>query len=277
MQRRQSLAWLGASLWAGGASVAHAYRPAPVQYRNALPAAQGQWLEVEVLGGQRRRQNLPIFQHRRRWYVGGEHGQPYQLLLRNTSNRRVLVVISVDGVNVLTGEPAAPEQTGYIINPQDTVQIEGWRKSLDTVAQFIFTTPDDSYAERTGQGGNTGVLGFAVFEEAAPPPRPPGYRRQEYESAKGAPRAPAPAGAAAESRSDMGTGHGQEMPSSVREVQFRRASPRPAETLQIHYASLAQLERQRIAQRGGWQQRPEQEPDPFPGERRFVPDPPPWR
>jgi len=281
MQRRQSLAWLGASLWAGSAGLAHAYRPAPVQYRNALTSAQGQLLAVEVVGGQHRRQNLPIFQHRRRWYVGGEQGQPYQLLLRNTSNRRVLVVISVDGVNVLTGEPAAAEQTGYIINPQDTVQIDGWRKSLDSVAQFIFTAPDDSYAERTGQGGNTGVLGFAVFEEAAPPPRPSGYRRQEFESAKGAPRAPAPAGAvgaAAESRSDMGTGHGQEVLSPVREVQFRRASPYPAEVLEIHYASLAQLERQRIAQRGGWQQRPEQGgPDPFPGERRFVPDPPPWR
>lgn len=271
MQRRQSLAWLSAGLWGGWGSVAHAYRPAPVQYRNALTTAQGQLLSVEVVSHQRRSQNLPIFQKQRRWYVGGEHGQPYALLLRNHTGGRLLVVASVDGLNVLTGEPAAAEQTGYIIEPQGTVFIEGWRKSLDTVAQFVFTTPDDSYAERTGQGGNTGVLGFAVFEEVAPPP--PRYQR--HDSAKSAPMAPAPA---AESRSDMGTGHGEQVHSPVRETHFRRASRRPAETLQIQYASLAQLERRRIALRDIWQPNPAtQEPNPFPGEGRFVPDPPPRR
>ena len=275
MQRRQSLTWLGASVLGGWVASAHAYRPpAPVQYRNALTTAQGRLVSVEVVTGQRRSQNLPIFRQQHRWYVGGDHGQPYQLLLRNHTNGRLLVVASVDGLNVLTGEPAAAQQTGYIIEPQGTVSIEGWRKSLDAVAQFVFTAPDNSYANRTDQGGNTGVLGFAVFEELAPPPPPPNYRR--HDSAKRAPMAPAPA--SAEARSDMGTGHGEQVHSPVREAQFRRASQRPTETLQLQYASLAQLERRRIALRDIWQPNPRSEdPNPFPGERRFVPDPPPER
>lgn len=288
MQRRQSLILVGAGLCAGWAGVAHAYRPAPVQYRNALAAARGQLLSVEVVGHQRHQQRLPMFQHQGRWYVGGEHGQPYGLLLRNHSAGRLLVVVSVDGVNVLNGEPAAADQSGYIIAPYGGVSIDGWRKSRESVAEFVFTAPEDSYAERTGQGGNTGILGFAVFEEAVPPPEVEVFRRRE--SAKAMPPAPgsrdrslenesmsAQAPAAIE-RSDLGTGHGERLHSPVREVRFQRATRRPAETLRIQYASLAQLERRRIALRAPWQVPPERDgPDPFPGEGRFVPDPPPWR
>lgn len=280
MQRRQSLGWLGATVLGGWAVNAHANRPPePVQqYRNALPAAQGRLLSVEVVTGRRRSQNFPIFQHQRRWYVGGDNGQPYQLLLRNHTNGRLLVVASVDGVNVLTGEPAAPEQTGYLIEAQGSASIEGWRKSLDAVAQFIFTSPDNSYANRTGQGGNTGILGFAVFEEYAPPPPSSNYRRRD--SAREMPSMPSAAPASnAEKRSDMGTGHGAQVHSPVLEARFRRASTRPAETLQVEYASLAQLERRRIALRDIWRHSDprSEDPNPFPGERQFVPDPPPRR
>lgn len=289
MQRRQTLALVGAGLWVGwGGTAAHAYRPAPVQYRNALMAASGQLLSVEVVDRQRRQQ-LPIFQKQGRWYVGGEHRQPYGLLLRNHSAGRLLVVASVDGVNVLNGEPAAADQPGYIIAPYASLSIDGWRKSHNSVAEFVFTAPEDSYAERTGQGGNTGVLGFAVFEEAAPAPEVEVFRRRE--SAKAMPSAPASAGRsldnesmsapapAAAERSDLGTGHGERVHSPVREVRFERATRRPAETLRIQYASLAQLERRRIALRERWQapQHPGRGPDPFPGEGNFVPDPPPWR
>lgn len=269
MQRRQSLTWLAAGIWAGCSPLVHAYRPAPAPYRNALPRAQGQRLSVEVLGGPYQRRYWPIFQHRQRWYVGGEHDQPYQLLLRNNGPGRVLVVISVDGVNVLSGEPAATDQPGYILPAHGSVRVAGWRKSLNSVAQFVFTTPDDSYAERTGQGGNTGVLGFAVFEEAPPME----HRRRDWDPVP--PHAPSAAGA--ERRSDMGTGHGEEVTSTVREARFQRRSSQPSETLQLHYASLWQLERRGIAERHHAPEHPSLGPNPFPGERRFVPDPPPRR
>ena len=55
------------------------------------------------------------------------------------------------GLNVLTGETAAQQQSGYVLDAWDGVDVEGWRKSLDEVATFYFTRLSDSYAARTGR------------------------------------------------------------------------------------------------------------------------------
>ncbi|MEN2015603.1 hypothetical protein AAIS10_18555, partial [Stenotrophomonas bentonitica] len=115
-----------------------------------------------------------------RW-IAGQQGHRYSVRLRNGSAERVLVVLSVDGLNAISGEVAAPHQTGYVLNPWQTTDIHGWRKSADEVAQFVFTDPDRSYAGRTGRPANIGVIGVAVFREAGggalgnppPPGRPP--------------------------------------------------------------------------------------------------------
>ncbi len=78
----------------------------------------------------------------------------------------MLVVLSVDGVNAISGEDADPSQTGYVLNPGQRADITGWRKSQDEVAQFVFSSPSGSYASRTGSPDNIGVVGVAVFEEA---------------------------------------------------------------------------------------------------------------
>src|SRR3546814_1568020 len=102
--------------------------------------------------------------------------------LTNTSGERVLVVLSVDGVNAVTGEDADPSQAGYVLAPWQSTEIDGWRKSLDEVARFRFTDLPDSYAARTGRPGNVGVIGIAVFRErrvariwTPPHPKPPPY------------------------------------------------------------------------------------------------------
>jgi hypothetical protein len=98
--------------------------------------------------------------------VAGERGHRYAVRLYNDSPRRVLVVLSVDGVNAISGEDADPSQTGYVLNPGQRADITGWRKSQDEVAQFVFSSPSGSYASRTGRPDNIGVVGVAVFEEA---------------------------------------------------------------------------------------------------------------
>ncbi|MEN2002809.1 hypothetical protein, partial [Stenotrophomonas bentonitica] len=118
-----------------------------------------------------------------RW-IAGQQGHRYSVRLRNGSAERVLVVLSVDGLNAISGEVAAPHQTGYVLNPWQTTDIHGWRKSADEVAQFVFTDPDRSYAGRTGRPANIGVIGVAVFREAGrgalgtppPPGGPPAGR-----------------------------------------------------------------------------------------------------
>ena len=102
-------------------------------------------------------------------YVVGTPGHEYALRIRNNTAERILAVTSVDGVNVVSGETASPDQSGYVIDAYGSVEIGGWRKSLEQVAAFYFTDLGDSYAARTGRPGNVGVIGVAVFKEKRAP------------------------------------------------------------------------------------------------------------
>jgi hypothetical protein len=119
---------------------------------------------------------LPVYARDGRRYVVGTPGHEYTVRVRNLTGERILAVTSVDGVNVISGETAAPRQSGYVIDPYGSVDIAGWRKSLSRTAAFYFTDLGDSYAARTGRPGNVGVIGVAVFRER---PRPLVYRPQE--------------------------------------------------------------------------------------------------
>src|SRR5882762_6388898 len=118
-------------------------------------------------------ERIPVYSHRGRLYVPGAPGAKYSLLITNKTGERVLAVTSVDGVNVVTGETAAPGQSGYVLDPWGSVDISGWRKSMSEVAAFVFTSLPDSYAARTDRPGNVGVIGVAVFREYQPLRRVP--------------------------------------------------------------------------------------------------------
>src|SRR5688572_19807611 len=53
---------------------------------------------------------LPIHRHRGRHYVEGRPGNEYAVRIRNCTGERLLAVLSVDGVNAVTGETASPDQ-----------------------------------------------------------------------------------------------------------------------------------------------------------------------
>lgn len=226
---------------------------------------------------------LQQYRHRGDTWVAGVPGHRYAVRLTNTTGRRVLVVLSVDGVNAVTGETASASQGGYVLDPWETTEINGWRKSLDDVAQFVFTDLGDSYAARTGRPRNVGVIGIAVFEESrpryypavpsAPIQRDDGYGRAEEKAA---------APAAAESRSadamhsqqNIGTGHGQREWSPVGETEFDRASRSPAQVTQVRYDEERRLVALGVLPRPYWRPR-DNTPRAFPN--GFVADPPGWR
>jgi len=108
---------------------------------------------------------LQVYEKDGRRYVVGTPGHEYALRIRNTSAARILAVTSVDGVNVISGDTASPDQSGYVIDAYGSVEIAGWRKGLDRIAAFYFTDLGDSYAARTGRPQNVGVIGVAVFRE----------------------------------------------------------------------------------------------------------------
>ncbi len=103
-------------------------------------------------------------------------GHEYAVRIRNCTGGRVLVVTSVDGVNVISGDTASPGQSGYVLDPWASVEIAGWRKSMERTAAFYFTDLGDSYAARTGRPQNVGVIGVAVFQER---PKRIAYREQD--------------------------------------------------------------------------------------------------
>ena len=232
-------------------------------------------------------QTLEVYRHHGRLYVVGTPGNRYAVMLRNKSAGRVLTVLSVDGINALSGQTAATSQSGYVLVARQSAEISGWRKSMDDVAAFYFTSVADSYAGRTDRPQNVGVIGVAVYREAEPMP-PPQVTMQSRErddapaadsaTSNATPRAAAPAraeasGKLAESQpSRLGTGHGERISAPTQYTEFRRASDAPSEVLTIHYDSYSNLLAQGIIPRPPRQQpTPNSLPNPFPG--GFVPDP----
>ncbi len=166
---------------------------------------------------------LPVYRHHGRRYVVGEPGNEYAIRIRNCSGRRLLAVVSVDGVNAVTGESASPDQSGYVLEPGGYVNIQGWRKDLSRTAAFYFSDPGDSYASRTGRPDDLGVIGVALFRER--PVEQPAWLSQDRQSAAPASRERTEADAAGEAKASraagatasapamqqpsLGTGHGR--------------------------------------------------------------------
>lgn len=139
---------------------------------------EGSW-SVELTDEWGRR--LPTFEHRGRTYVLGEPGLRYLVRVHNGSDRRVEVVVSVDGRDVTDGRPASTDKRGYVVEPWGDATIDGYRLSHSSVAAFRFGSVARSYASATGDARDVGVIGVAVFPERAVARRPlPPYRPYPY-------------------------------------------------------------------------------------------------
>ncbi len=248
---------------------------------------------------------LQPYYHRGNDYIAGQPGHRFSLTLQNQTGERVLAVVSVDGVNVVSGQTAGASQAGYVLDPWQRIDVQGWRKSYSDIAEFYFTDLPDSYAARTGRPDDVGVIGVAAFRERhydpipySPPqqPLPMIGRAQDQAARESAQAAPAAAsnsrkadqatdamasaggspyaerddGRLAENgiaRQELGTGHGQRRYDPVTQTQFERDSTRPNQTLALFYDSYEALAARGILPSRGYRS----QPDPFP--IGFVPDP----
>ena len=261
---KRLLATLALGLAALAASPAHA-RHAPLVEVTVTDADTGRTIPLHEFRGQR--------------WIAGEPGRPYAVSLENRTGERVLAVLSIDGVNAVTGETAGAQQAGYVLEPWERAEIRGWRKSLADVAEFYFTDLPDSYAARTGRPHDVGVIGVAVFRERVrhePAPAPP-IARNESRRDRRAQAPSAATGAAADSAAkshepiaeqELGTGHGERRYDPVSTTEFVRASRVPADVVAIRYDAYEALVDRGILRAPRWQRG--REPDPFP--MGFVPD-----
>lgn len=228
---------------------------------------------------------LPVYFHDGRYYVAGKPGNEYQVTVRNRQPSAIMTVVSVDGINAVTGETAHWSQGGYVLGAAAVYAISGWRKNLQSVARFYFTELDASYAARTARPENVGVIGVAVFRPQTRPAASPEARHPETgaderrdattdrEPARSAPtenhaedRVNRQVQASPPPGKSLGTGHGTREHAPVRQTSFERAAAVPDEVITIYYDSY-----QNLLARGVIRPRAAAQPSAFPG--RFVPDP----
>jgi hypothetical protein len=240
--------------------------------------------------------NLPIYVYQGEYWVAGTPNQAYAIgVASRIRGRRTLATVSVDGINVLTGENANVLQRGYVLSPSIGYSIAGWRKSEAEIAAFKFGEPLASYAAQTDRPSNIGVIGVAVFPEQrqlpppppvlAPLPPPPAIqadaamnvakknhaiRAESSQYGRAASVAPAPA---------LGTQHGERETSYSHVTEFNRESNTPTELIQLRYDSVSNLVARGVLR---WLPqapvpvpRPVMVPTAFPsGDNGYVPDPP---
>ena len=105
---------------------------------------------------------LPQFVHEGKSYVAAELGKNFSLRVSVPRFGRFEGVLSVDGLDVLTGDTAKTAAGGYVFTSATTPDdndITGFRLNDKTVAKFIFVERGGSYAELTHRPANVGVIG----------------------------------------------------------------------------------------------------------------------
>lgn len=102
-----------------------------------------------------------------RSYVIARDAERYRIRVSNRSNKRVGVVLAVDGRNILSGKKSylQSHERMYILGPHQTQEYGGWRTSKNRTSRFYFTGMSDSYASNWGDHTAMGVVAVAVFRE----------------------------------------------------------------------------------------------------------------
>jgi hypothetical protein len=184
-----------------------------------------------------------------RFYLEARPGSRYSIALANRSGERVGVVLSVDGLNAISGTRDAGRGRMYVLDPWQQTTVAGWRTSLAEVRQFTFVDERSSYAARVGKANEKmGWIELGVYRERAalaarrrlPEPLPAAPEEADARTNAGhaegeGGRAKSSADAAsAPARSYPGTGWGREQRDEVVLVSFEPETS-PCETLTLRY------------------------------------------
>jgi len=194
----------------------------------------------------------------RKVYAEAIKGDHYRIEVKNLLNRRIGLVVAVDGRNIISGTKSwlKNSERMYILEPYGSGEFAGWRTGQDRINRFYFTDVPDSYAAAFGDESAMGVIAVAVYPEArrcdTPIPlsriAPPWQRGQEgkvtgkADKGEAVPTAPAASGDYLNkkaSRSEQalesaGTGYGRNEYSPSRIVAFE-PEKRAAETIYLKY------------------------------------------
>jgi hypothetical protein len=227
----------------------------------AQAVSYGEAVEVRIVTDDGR--PLPTYpvklnQGVRKVYAEAVKGDHYRIEVRNLINRRVGLVIAVDGRNIISGTKSwlKNNERMYILEPYESGSFAGWRTAQDRINRFYFTDSPDSYASAFGDHSAMGVIAVAVYPEIIRVDPPVSLNRMspsmplgkdgkgdgQADQPRALPSAPPAAGKVMEKKAaraeqaleSAGTGYGREEYSLSRTVAFD-PEKRPMETLYFKY------------------------------------------
>lgn len=200
----------------------------------AAAVADGLTLEVLVDG-------VPLTEHHARGatYVEARPGAEYSLRIANRTPHRVAVALAVDGLNTVDARTTtAREARKWVLDPWQTVVLDGWQTGVETARRFVFTSERESYGAWLGRTANLGVIEAVVFRERRPRPA-----LEVEEQARRSGEAAAPGAAGRERLSDAAaTGIGREVDHPVVSVRLD-LEPDPCASLRLRYEYRPELVR----------------------------------
>ncbi len=213
-------------------------------------------ISMEILVG-----GIPLAEYaaRNTTYVEAIEGREYTIRLENRTGGRVAVALSVDGMNTIDAKTtSAREASKWILQPYQTLLLDGWQTGTDTARRFFFTTEEKSYGAWMGKTQNLGIVSAAAIRERRRDPLPIHRPLRRDRRRSGLP-GDAPGGAEAPSRIEgeaaeskaaplgrqpelqpspsddlAATGIGQQFDHRVRRVRFEAESS-PAAVMEIRY------------------------------------------
>ena len=180
-------------------------------------------------------------------YVEAVRHAEYSLRLTNRTGSRMAVALAVDGLNTIDAESgSAHKASKWVLDPWQTITIEGWQIGPDAARKFFFTSEDKSYGAWLGKISNLGIVEAVAYREYIPPPpresvlrgdRDASARMRSQESA-----APQSAGKAAPAPPDdyAATGIGRKIDNRVTRVHLKLEA-NPAASLRLRYEYRQQL------------------------------------
>ena len=240
------------------------------------------------------------YDHDGKVFIEGRKGSEYEIVVDNLTSLNKKVVISVDGLNIISGDKKWEQ--GYVIKPYARIKIPGWLKDNSTAAKFEFSSKKDSYNSKNDEGQSTsiGVIGCLVYDEditnkyrsiqiSAQPYNYNNPNSMLFGASLNASSLTASASStsmydtttrrvkgvakglesASASVNNVGTGHGDKTSFKTTQVDYDFYTT-PSNRLTVYYDDASGLEARGIIVK---KEKVFVDPDPFPGYGSFCPDP----
>jgi len=124
------------------------------------------WFTMSIKSGG---DTLSEYYHKNDVFVLGAKGGHYEIALRNTSPRRAIAVVNIDGLCAVDGRELLEDGLGYILEPGVSVNVDCWRFQTNQCPPLQFGYLPRGFEKEMDEPGNPGVIEAIFFFERTKP------------------------------------------------------------------------------------------------------------